>query len=93
MMISSHWMGLIDAELNPLFAQLGQGFDIAPARRFQLEGLLAAARADGAGLDELLQFCRRNAPSNCEMRIDPQRQSLQLNFWQQRAPVYPSTRD
>jgi hypothetical protein len=86
-------MGLIDAELNSLFAQLGQDLDIAPAQRFRLEGLLAAARADGAVLDELLQFCRRNAPPNCEIRVNPQRQSLQLDFWQRRAPVYPSTRD
>lgn len=90
---SARWFALIDAQLRDLWLKLERNVDIAPAQRLQLEGFIAAAHADGVDLDELLKFCARHAPPNCAIRIDAQRKTLQLDCWQQRAPVYPSTQD
>lgn len=87
------WLPLIDAQLRDIFVKLEQDFDIAPAQRFRLEGFVAAAHADGVALDELLQFCVRALPPHCAVRIDAEHKSLQFDFWQKRAPVYPSTHD
>jgi hypothetical protein len=85
------WFELIDAELQKTFGRVGQGLDVVPAQRFQMEGFIAAAHADGIELDELLQFCICNAPQNCAIRINPDRTTLQFDIWQTRAPVFPST--
>lgn len=87
------WFDLIDAQFGDLRLMLERNVDVAPARRLQLEGFIAAAHADGVGLDELLQFCTRIAPPNCAIRIDARQKTLQIDCWQQRAPVYPSTQD
>lgn len=87
---SVRWFALIDAQFRDLRAKFDQNVDVAPAQRLQLEGFIAAAHADGVDLDELLQFCTRLASPNCAIRIDEGRNMLQLDCWQQRAPVYPS---
>lgn len=87
----ARWFELIDAELQKLFRRIEQGLDVSPAQRFQMEGFIAAAHADGIELEELLQFCGRNAPQNCAIRIDPDCGFLQFDIWQTRAPVFPST--
>jgi hypothetical protein len=90
---SARWFALIEAQLHELKSKLERNIDIAPAQRLQLEGFIAAAHADGVELDELLRFCARQMPPNCVTRIDEQHKALQIDCWQQRAPVYPSTQD
>ncbi|MDB6060383.1 MAG: hypothetical protein JWM78_486 [Verrucomicrobiaceae bacterium] len=89
---AQEWFDLIDVQLRDIFAKLEQYFDISPAQCFRLEGIVAAAHCDGIALDELLQFCQRNVPPNCSVRIEPHHRllgnrMLQFNFWQKRAPV------
>lgn len=89
-MTDTQWRAAIDTELCALAEQLERGCDIAPSRRWQLEGFIAAAQADGIGPAELLRWCEPHRSAYIEVEIDGARNSLRFDFRQKRAPVYPS---
>jgi hypothetical protein len=86
-------LNAIAAQLDAIARQLDAGFDVAPAQRLALEGLTAASLAAGIEVEVLLQYCRRSMPKGSDMRLSANGDALQFDFWQRRAPVYPTTTD
>lgn len=83
----------IAAQLDAIVQQLGDGLDVAPTRRLQLEGLTAASLAAGIDAEALLQFCRAHLPGDAAVSLIANGSALQFELWQRRAPVYPTTND
>jgi hypothetical protein len=92
--MNSELAGLLDAlnaELDVFAQRIDAGLDIAPARRARFEGMTAAALALGMESDALLAACREHLPNGAQLMFRPGMRALQLDIWQRRAPVEPST--
>jgi hypothetical protein len=83
-------LAALHAELDVFAQRLAAGFDVAPARRARFEGMVAAALTQGIDSDELLDSCRRHLPAGAQLVLRDAR-TPQLDIWQRRAPVEPST--
>ncbi len=81
----------LQQQLNVVVQQLGAGLDVAPAQRSRLEGFAAALIADGADVDAIEQICVAAGAGVVTVVRDGN--SLRFDCRQQRAPVYPTTRD
>lgn len=74
--------------------QVEAGQDVAPLERGRLEGLLTALLITGSETPErIADWCRPLLPPASQISIVSKRGTLcvQLDIWQQRAPVTPST--
>lgn len=84
-------LAAIETELKELAQRAEEGFDIAPARRARIEGMAAAALAQGADAQQLMASCRRVLPADASVILAADTRALQIDIWQRRAPVVPTT--
>jgi hypothetical protein len=88
---ASPLLAALHAELDTFTQRLAAGLDVAPARRARFEGMAAAALAQGIDSQVLLESCRRHLPAGAQLALCADGHTLQLDIWQRRAPVEPST--
>jgi len=85
--------------LRDAYADIESGYDVAPARRHEIETLLMAAmRRENYSAQQLQTDCAAILPEHCAVvieQIDPEQEKyprVVLELWQRRAPVVPTTK-
>lgn len=94
-------MNLRDEALHCLrnaCSDIAKGYDVAPARRSEIETLfMLAMRREDYSTQQLQADCAEILPEHCAILIDQsdaERENYPrviLQLWQQRAPVVPTT--
>jgi hypothetical protein len=86
-------LAALHGELDKFAQRLAAGLDVTPAHRARFEGMTTAALALGMDGRALLESCRPHLPDGARLVLRPDANGLQLDLWQRRAPVEPSSRN